>query len=409
MKFYISPSDRITCEKKINRILANLTTKPTVTFSPVRKMVKTTIFNWGYEGYERCREEINAIEVEIEDILVGEWRLVASVYFKQDMITMVDSKLFKSIPEQYGLDYEVCDACGGKHPNRNESHIIYSEVQDKWMQVGSGCINKLVNGGKYLNNLMLKLYNTINMFGGCDEEEWHGGWAPKNNTPMMAMYFRDAISAVKHYMDTVSNNWVKAVWDNGYKIEKGTNSEIQEWLMEGQNFPTANELTEAVKKYYDKIPYGEEGYEKTLTQKIKDAFENEYIRFSEMYIPWFAITAYMNSLKAEDFSEIVASKGYEKGGKYEFPNARLIESYTVESEDWRGYPTMITECRFEYDGLQFMKDVSYLGAIDPYKNEDGTYSFRADVKWIDRRNCRIRLGGRFSKIPAPKKSKKSNN
>ena len=49
-------------------------------------------------------------------------------------------------------------------------------------------------------------------------------------------------------------------------------------------------------------------------------------------------------------------------------------------------------------GLQFYKQISHKGVLDKYLLEDGTYAFMCDIRWIDNRNRKVKLGGRLSKI-----------
>ena len=406
MEFYISPDQRQTLEHKLNLMFKHLEHKPEVKINPVEKVVSETIYNYGYDGYSRSRTKIDACHVEIEDIRTSDWVLVATVDYKEGRILLCDPRYFKNIPEQYGLKYSKCDHCGSEHKNRIESHILYNTVTNVWMQVGSTCINKMINGGKYLNGLMLKLYNVIDMCGGCGEEEWEGGgWRPSNRYMVEAISFSDAVSTCEDYMQNVTDIWKKAVRDDWSrrKIEAGTNDALISYFGQiANNLPEGeSKMYSDAKKYFDTIPYGEiDPYycEKSLTQKIKDAFENEYITKSEMYLAWFAITTYKNSITSKDFESQVKEFGIEKGMEYNFCGT-LEAINTYETYDWRGEETFGLECVLVDDrtGMKFTKSISNRDVIDKFKQEDGKYRFTGTIKYIAYKKQMIGFGGRLKK------------
>lgn len=408
MEFYISPDQRQNLEHKLNLMFKHLEHKPEVKISNTESVVKETIYNYGVEGYSRQRTKIFACHVEIEDIRTSDWVLVATVDYKLGSLLMGDARLFKNIPEQYGLKYTKCDHCGSEHKNRSESHILYNTVTDTWMQVGSTCINKMIDGGKYLNGLIVKLYNVIDMFGGCGDEEWAaGGWRPSNKYMVSAVSFEDALTVCASFMKNVSDVWKKAERDewSGRKIGEGTNDALMRYFGEltnpnnpDNNFEADHNLYETLKKYFDNIEYGEVNYEKSLTQKIKDAFENEYIELMEMFLAWFAITNYRNSLTAKDFESQIKEFGIERGAEYNF-YGKLEAVNTVEKYDWRGEETYALEYVFtdEKTGLRFSKEVSSTNAVEKYKQEDGNYKFTGTIKYIAYRKQMIGFGGRLKK------------
>ena len=104
MDFYILPESREQCEKKINRIFKKLTNKPDVTFGEVERRKEETRVqvDGGIAKYVRY---INVIPVTIGDIKQGEWEIVATVHHYDKIVTIANPKMFKLIPEQFGLDY----------------------------------------------------------------------------------------------------------------------------------------------------------------------------------------------------------------------------------------------------------------------------------------------------------------
>lgn len=406
MEFYISPDQRQSLEHKLNLMFKHLSVKPEVKISPVEAVVKDTIYNYGFEGYSRQRTKISACHVEIEDIRTSEWVLVATVDYKMGRLLMGDARYFKNIPYQYGINYTKCDHCGSEHKNRLESHIMYNPTTDTWMQVGSTCINKMLNGGKYLNGLMVKLYDVISMFGGCDPNEWAGGyWRPSNKYRVAAISMEDAMLVCDHYRQNVSDIWVKAEYsDYGVKLANGTNDELIKYfgkLVKENSIPEYNEpLLNAVNKYYDAIEYGEVNeYDKTLTQKIKDALENEYITLNEMYLPWFAVASYENSLTTKTFEAKVKDLGIEKGSEFNFCGD-LKSATPCEVEDYNGwgYHTEF-DCIFEDDatGLRFNKSVANMNVVEKMKQTNGKYKFTGTVKYIAYRKQMVCFCGRLKK------------
>lgn len=397
MEFYISPDQRESVERKINLMFKHVEHKPKVTFGVVEQIVKHTTYDLGYDGYKHRKEKINAIHVEIEDIAAGDWILVASVYYQQGILTICDSKRFKDIPPQYGLSYMKCDHCGTVHRSRKESHILYNTKTNQWMQVGSTCVNKMIHGGKYLNGLMLKLWNVVKMFGGCNEEEWSGGgWRPSKKYLFEGIPVKDAFECCLAYMEENGDVWQKAEWENGRKVVDSTNDYLMSWF---KGDPTKrkqdDDLFNAVKDYYTSMERGEDDvYDgASLTQKIIDAFNNDFIALCELYVAWFSISNYKKHLLTADFEELVKSRGVEKGMKLDI-SGKLMACNYVHDEYAVWYETFWED---QTTKLVFKKNVSQKEVIDPFLCEDGLYRFNADVKYIALKGCYVGLGGRLRK------------
>ena len=401
MEFYISPEQRQNVEHKINLMFKHLEVKPAVTFGTVEKIVEETIYNYGMYGYKRNRVKIEAIKVEIENIITNDWVLVATVDYADQMILMVDSRYFKDIPSQYGLNYTKCDHCGSEHKHRIESHILFNEDTGEWMQVGSTCINKMLNGGKYLNGLMLKLYNIVKMYSGCFDDEWfHGSWRPSNKYLYEGIQIDAAIAYCIDYIKENGDVWQKASWDKwGYK-----NSGTNDFLIDKVKNTTAPALDEIlfnnIKDYFGSMTRGEDDPYNgpSLTQKIIDAFNNDFITLKEMYIPWFAVTMYNNIFKTADFEATVKQYGIEKDAEYNFYGSlEAINQY--ETYDWRGEEIIGFDAIFKDDnsGLKFSKSISYPKVIEKFKQEDGKYKFTGKIKYVSNKKQDIVFGGRLKK------------
>jgi len=412
MEFYITPDKQNECLTKIEKMFKHFSSKPEVTFSPVQKVTKriVTMMTGGAAEENGCstsKQILDAVKVTIEGIQTGEWILVATVYYQDGIVTVVDSTRFKQIPEQYGLSYTKCDYCGSTHRNRKESHIMYSPVQDKWMQVGSACIEKMIPGGKYLNNLMLKLDEFIKIsLGGCDDFMWiSGSWAPADHYWQSALDIEDAIALVKLYRED-HPQWKKSEYEYGRKVADGTATFLKEFVgCEGNRAMAKRdpEYFAKVKAYVDSLVGGYDfnGWENepTMNQKIKDAFENGVITVGELFLAFFAQKGYEDSLVAADFSKIVEGFGIVKGVKKTF-NVQLLNVDKLEVDDfYYGGTKYVYDCTFKDldTGLFLKKEISHTGVLDPYCVENDIYKFTGTVKYIAYKAQRIVLGGRLSK------------
>lgn len=412
MEFYITPDKREECANKIAKMFKHFSVQPQVTYSPVQKVTKriVTVYSGGCpeeNGLTRRHQVLDAIQVTIEDIIAGEWTLVASVYYQEKVVTMVDSSLFKQIPEQYGLEYTKCDYCGGNHGSRKESHILYNNNTHEWKQVGSACIEKMIPGGKYLNKLMLKLDELIEIkLGGCDSLMWaSGSWAPADHYWQSALDIEDAIALVKLYRED-HPQWKKAEYEYGHKVADGTATFLKEFVECEGNRAMAKrdpEYFAKVKAYVDNLEggYSFNGWESepTMNQKIKDAFENGVITVGEMYLAFFAQKGYEDSLTTADFSAVVEKLGITKGLKKTF-NVQLLNVDRFEIDDYYYHGTRyVYDCTFKDldTGLTIKKEVSHTGVIDPFCVGDDKYKFTGTVKYIAYKAQTIVLGGRLSK------------
>lgn len=398
MDFYISPDQREKVEKKINLMLKKFEHKPTVTFSGVQQVVKTEVVDFGEDGVRRISTKINAVHVEIEDVALGEWTLVATADYQRDKLIICDKKMFKNIPEQYGLTYMKCDHCGSVHPYRNESHILYNNVTSEWMQVGSTCVNKVINGGKYLSGFMIKLFKTIKALGGCDDMGWSsGGWRPSNRYMMEGIHVKDAFECCLSYIEENGEVWQKAEWDGRDKICDSTNTYLMQWFNKDEkNRKSDDTLFDSVKKYFMGMERGEDDEDNgpSLTQKIIDAFNDDFIALCELYVAWFAISIYKKHLESADYESLLKSKGIEKGMKIDICATLLATNYMVDEYYGNYYEVSFED---KNTGLIFKKNISSADVIEKFKCEDGLYRFNADVKYIAMKNCYVGLGGRLRK------------
>lgn len=415
MEFYINPDDREKCEKKLSRLFKGFSQKPKVTYSEVQKVIKTeaTVYYGGDSddnGISINHYKIDAIQVTIEDFQMNEWRLVASVFYREGFVTICDKELYKNIPQQYGLEYKKCDHCGGNHGSRKESHILYNTEQNKWMQVGSSCVSKLIPDGKYLATIAVKLREVFEVYiGGCDEEEWHsGGWMPKSHYAQMAISFKVAIMAAKQFRDEDPKNkkWVKPVYERGRKVQDGTNDALMAYFSKHKDLTLDEKFIKKVFVYLATLEAGTD-YDGNpdFNAKMKNAVSDEYISVGEMFIAFFAVKGYEDSLTAGDFENRLKSLRIEKGQKYDF-NGSIVEIQSdVRIDYYTGEDTiqLVAVLKDSSNGLTFKKDISHRDVLSPYKDENDIYHFTCTIKYISYKNQYVGFGGRCSKTKKPKK------
>jgi len=425
MEFYITPDRRQECEKKLAQLFKKLDCKPVVNYSNVQKVEKKTQTVFKTEDgvvVDKHSYTLDAIKVEIEDFVLndsrGDWVMVAGVYYREGMVTLVSNKYFGKMPTQYGLNYTRCDYCGGTHGNRIKSVVLYNPVADEWMQVGSTCVNKIFAQGKYLGNLIVKLYEVFQVnLCGCDSDGWlSGGWCPPDHYWSKAITIESAVAVCKAFWDADENHhqWKRAIYDDygRNKIQGGTNDALMDlYERKDVSHEIDSSLYAKIVSYVDAI---EGGYEldwygaevPKFNQKIKDAFECGYIQAGEMYLAYFALKGYYNSLTMPEFDKALKDNGIEKGVKYTFCGT-LDKVENVQGYDYYGDPCiyLMAFLTDSQSGLKFVKEISHSGVMIPYKQEDGTYKFNAMVRWIDRKNKVVKLAGRLSKVPKAKAKK----
>ena len=409
MTFYILPDKQTEFESKFNLLTKHLAEKPSVEFGHVEKVVKHTVVDYGVDGFDHYKTSFDAVKVTIDDIKASEWVLVAEVLYDEGIVTMVSQKYFKDMPSQFGLGYDKCDFCGSVHHSRTKSYVLYNTLTNEYKQVGSTCVNKTINGGRYLGGLMVKLYDYVKAIGGCDEEGWRGGWCAPDHYLRQAVRFDHAVTVSRDFIAENGDHWQKAEYnDYGRKEKEGTNDGLVRFA-EASKADTDNEFFMAVKLFFDGKEggynlnyYGEQ--EPTFTQKIKDAFEAEYIDLGQMFLAFFAVKEYLQSQTRPEWDALLEANNIVKGEKFDFKGELLnIESFEYEDPfSYYGGTKIGYIATFTSNGLTFTKELSYPEVCDPFKLDDGSYAFTAKVAWIDNRNRTVRFGGRLSKTKVRK-------
>lgn len=299
MRVYIPVDCKEQFSHKVELMVAKFEKKPMVTYSePKVIMFRTAVVC--EDGVINEHEAVNAIEVEIEDVEVGGWELVASVDYQLGSMFIVDEAMFKHIPAGYGLGYKKCDICGKVHAS-----ILYNKESGEWMQVGTSCVNKLFSQGKYLAKFCYDLYAVVKMFDGCGMEGL-GSWRPSQKYVFQAVPTMDALKAVLAYQVEYGDVWEKTSYVEGAygrrtKID-GTNDKVRDYYFKGEyEDKDCTELYAKILAYVSAF-----GDESEFKVSVKNAFVNEFINACDMFRVWFGLKMYRDSLV--DFEGDVESR-----------------------------------------------------------------------------------------------------
>lgn len=411
MRYYIFPNQRDLFVKKFNQATKHLDPKPKMTIGEAIYKTETTIMDFGEEGQHVDKRKVLVLPIDVEEITSGDWVLVSDVYYREGFKTMVNSRYYKDIPEQFGTEYTRCDYCGHSHPDRKQAHIVYNTRTGEWKQIGTSCGKKMFRGGD-IAKFSVSLYNLIDMCGGCTEESF-GGWCRRqpDHSFLIAHRVDVMIEAVRRYRRDVEHDWIKR---DGYRgtytfivTEEGTGARV--WKYYGENADSIKngmdaDYAKAVCEYVkglendDRKSYNpfnmEERVEEGFKSGIKRAFADGFILEQDLYRVWFAIKMYEDSLTFGDWEK--AKAPFVQGEKFNFVNAKLTHSHEGYDEF---YGTDYTYCEFEYNGVKFTKSFSnYVAFIDSFKVAPNTFTFACKIGYIDDRKRQIRLEGRCSKV-----------
>lgn len=378
MKFYTTPEKVNYVKRELNKVFGKLTIEPNITFSEPTKVMTTDIYKSGIE-----RHYINVVEVTIDDISTNEWVLVADVNHINNAIVKISDKYFSQIPEGFGLDNYTCDYCGKKHSNRLSSHIMVNKVTGEWQQVGTSCFHKMSIDGKFISQISVRLIKKMK-----DNFDVYDS--------VSAMYSRGNINIVKAY---TINSYMPYVYSH-FKC-------YPEWQYKTENLPGSAQLIntefgnnvqplsdEYISKIYEFVK--NLNGESEFILKMKSVFECGYINNTEIHYVYYAIKMYENSIKTNDFSELIKQYNITAGEKFSICGD-IIKSKYIEFDYAQDYfSTSYWEHYIKDDktGLVF---VSRSTALDKYKTDDNKYKFTGNVGFIHNNKQLIYLKGRLSK------------
>ena len=136
--------------------------------------------------------------------------------------------------------------------------------------------------------------------------------------------------------------------------------------------------------------YGNETETLSLQGKQRQAADIGYIRRNEMYIAWFAIESYLDSI--DNFADKAERFGYKAGEKVLFVGTK--ESEEVYETD---FGRVIRVTFIDMNGIRCQKEFSNRNAFEKFMQPDGTFRFHVTVKYIAKRGKYVGFGGRLSK------------
>lgn len=388
MKVYIFPQQVEQFKHKIELMTKHLETKPQITFSEPRieRRITHTIYDNGWGGRKRTVDYLEVIEVTIDEITQGDWVLVADVFYREGLVTMVSDKYYKQMPDVFGLKYKRCDYCGKEHVDRKESHVIYNPKTNQWKQVGSSCIKKMFNSD-YINKFTVQLDKFVEVCSGIvGGEEMFGSWFAKqpDHSWQQALDVDCLASVVVDYRMKVGLDWKKAGWDAFGRKQPGTTEYLNRHFDEHPEIPVDEEFNKGLHEFVNNLSDGE------FNNQIKAAFEVGLVQRYNVYKVFFAVKMYQDFLTQDTWED--AKKNCE-GKEVEFKNASIIKWETSNS-----FYGIVEEAIFEYNGLRFKKSCSSKHVLDSFQNEDGTYTFKQMVGYADDKARIFVLKGRARKV-----------
>lgn len=401
MTLYILPANLAKFQNRLNKMLSKFNRIPEVTYSDPKPMLVHTreLINRGFEGINKYKKYVTMVEVNIDDVNMDkEWVLVASVFYLENRVTMISPKYFSQIPEYMGLNYTHCDCCHHDHASRVSAHILYNKETGVWMQVGSSCVNKMFDQGKYFSTFTEQIYKIVEIFWGCAGDEHWSSWCAKCPEHYMqeAIPVDNAVAVTRKYYNEESTNWQKSYYEGIRKVG-GTTGWINDYYDRLNTLASLNAIKDDT--YFNNV----KEFVKTLdgsnefNRNIMDVFEFGYVNRFDMYTVFFAIKKYEDSLTVDFWSDIKSS--YPTGQKADVINARVIGCTPHDGFYGITYEYVLEDV----NKVKFMKSFSSSTGIDQYKDENsGLVSFSGVVTgYNDYRRCVI-ISGRVSKV------KKSN-
>lgn len=390
MTIYILPDKVDAFKKKLNRMISHLEIKPFVTYSePTQhKITDLHIYNKGWDGRAKNVYFLDLIEVTIDGVCQGDWIMVATVFHQEGITKMINTELFKHKPSQFGSNYYKCDHCGRKESRRNTSHIIFNVKTNEWRQVGSTCVNKMFDNGKYLAEFSVNLFNCIEENFGCCIDNLSGFWGRiPDHYYQQAISVKDMVHCVRDFREAGNTKWKKPEYEGRIKVADGTTTDLNDFYNTWVDNPKIDE------KFYGVVSEFVKGLddESDFNVNIKKAFEAEYIARHEVYIPFFAVKMYLESLNPYD--KQVAKAGIKVGEKFAIEGS-IKKKHFYEGFYGCGYEITIVDNK---TGFEFIKDTSNPDLFEKFTDKEGIIRFSSAIGFIDCRRNHIKLSGRISK------------
>jgi hypothetical protein len=408
MKFFVRPDEIDALKKRFALMTKHLVKKPIINISEPRQEVYHTLTISrpdcsGPANFEHSHFMIDVAEVTIDNLEVNNWAMVATAFHQDKVVTKLSDEYYKLMPSYLGLSYARCDCCGKTHASRKESHILYNSEENRWMQVGTSCVDKMLPGGKYLASFMIELYHVLDMTGNCGggDEDGFSSWCKRQpDTAFMACASVDEIiPAVVEYRKT-NPEWRKTVYDDDGHKYPGSTSDIIGVFKRGP-YQIDKAYIDAVKNYVSEMESASD-----FIEDIKKAFEAEFINMYEVAKVFFAVKMYEDQPKKEAFSDTLNKHKIAKGEKYEVCGS-IVDQKVIYDPYARFSSTYCeTYIQDEASGLTFVTTSS---TVENYAVGDGKYRFAAKVSGYSANKCAVYLKGRLSKIAKAQYVEPTNN
>lgn len=393
MKFYIYAKNQETVSKKLNKIFSKLSKKPTVTFGePVLARCKWQWLNAdGTKADKRKVRFISMVEVDIEDIFLSDWVLVANVSHIRNAFNIVSYKYFKKAPIKYGPDYTRCDVCEKNHKNRNMSHILFNPVTKKWMQVGTACLHKISDCGKYIATLEEKINRVIYEANGYAEGDENGMErvikAVDHADFNIAVDKYELLSVVFDYYKD-HNVWIKANRESRTTILNMYDDAVN------NNTLTVNKFNlDCIIKKLNNLNYTSD-----FCKSMYEVINSELVNLSDIHFLFYAVKMYYDDIKKQEFIDVLKTNNIVAGNKYTVYGT-IVNQYTVDAYDPYSYcdvEVTYTHIKDNASGIVFITTSKEINKF--YNADTNQYEFIGTVGNIDYRNFDIKVKGRLSRV-----------
>lgn len=393
MTFYILPENLNDVTKKLDNMMKHLTKKPIITISEP-KPVETTMHmvDRDSKSVNRYRSFVNLIEISVEHVMVNDWLFVATIDHKYKIVTKLSNEYFTMIPSKYGIDYIKCDHCGKSHSHRTESHIVYNPTTNEWMQVGTACVNKMFNEGKYISKFAYELNKIIDLCGCADDSESLGSWfrAMPDKRFNISINIDNIIPVVNEYFKS-NPKWIKTYWDGDVKFPGSTSAIVNLWW-NNQDMEINHDFNNEIKNFVKNL-----GNDTEFITNLKAEFESGYINMYNVHYVYYAIKMYNDFLNAPDFIKAIADYNITVYEKFAISGKLIDKKEYVNIDQYSfNYMETVTEYYIKDDrtGLTFVTKAN----INKYEIADKTYAFAGNVSCISKGKQLVYFRGRLSKV-----------
>ena len=384
MNFYIKPADKQKVANKINKLIAKLSNRPVVLYSEPKLVFVTC--EWqdaNGKAEQRKRRFVRLVEVSISDVFVNDWVLVANISHIVNGMHIVSYDYGKVIPTRFSPENTICELCGKKHARRHTSHVLYNPKTNKWMQVGTSCLHKLCDAGKYIASFADNLVRIIKDVNGFDVNDTEGlkrmYSTPDHSDFDVAVDKYDMFYVAKKYYDT-HKDWVR----------RESRQELINLFDAEANNDTINPdfaYADMIIDYINKYPVCSD-----FVNKIANVINAKLINVSDIAMVYWAIKIYYSDIEKNDFMAFCKNKNIIAGTKY-----RISGKCTGTSYSYNYYGDEIKNYHITDDATGLVFKV-HTENVNKYKDEEtGIYTFNGNIGYVCIKTKEIYIKGRLSK------------